>query len=983
MCTLCQALEPTSTDTDTHAGGNLTDGGGKPTYSNDQVADYLTTGFWNATGRDTRSFDVETGGTITYNINRLDALGKEAALDAMESWTAVSGLQFEAASDAMMTFDDNQTGAYNSSVTSGNTIISSSINVHTTWRQYGDYYLQTYIHEIGHAIGLGHTGDYNGSASYNSDAHFANDSWQVSVMSYFDQNQNTAIDASRIYLATAQMADIVAVQNLYGTATTVRTSDTVYGDSHNTGQSSMDLDGRYAVAIVDNGGTDHIDLGSRNYHQTLNLNAETYSNINGYTGNFSIARGTVIENATTGIGDDLVTGNGADNRISTGAGDDTIFGNGGNDILIGGTGADLLTGGSGADRFTYETLSDGGDTITDFALSQGDRIDITDVLIAAGYSGDDPVGDGAVSLQNDAQGAWLVVDNNGAVVQIALLIGISHSASVADIIAVDDLPDDPDPSGGNDTLYRFTDAFADGWTDARGLLEDVDGGTDTIDISGVTVRSRIYLDSSKVGKLAGKKFLIDAETTIENLILGTNADIGVGNGADNSIDGMDGADKLYGLAGNDTITGGEGKDRLYGGDGNDILDGGEDANRVYGDAGDDIITTGAGKDRIYAGAGNDTADGGAGDDYFWGHDGDDELTGGAGRDRLKGGSGNDTLYGGDDADRIEGEDGDDVIDGAEGNDTLEGDDGNDQVYGGAGIDRLRGNDGDDILEAGSGNDRAYGDKGNDIVRGDGGADKLYGGHGNDTVEGGEDNDKLYGDKGDDMLFGGAGNDSLYGGTENDVLFGGDGNDMMLAHAGNDELDGGLGDDRLDGDRGNDSLYGGDGNDELDAGADNDILDGAAGDDELDGGSGDDQLDGGSGNDELDAGSGDDHLDGGSGDDELDGGTGNDRLIGGLGIDELTGGSGNDVFVFTSLAEAGDEIRDFNLRFDKIEVSGLLADLGTTVADAIADGVLIMGALGRDALIQIDADGAGEGAAVDLVELNRIDTDTVLDESWLI
>jgi hypothetical protein len=47
------------------------------------------------------------------------------------------------------------------------------------------YGYQTYIHEIGHALGLGHQGPYNGSASYSTNAVYANDTWQYSIMSYF------------------------------------------------------------------------------------------------------------------------------------------------------------------------------------------------------------------------------------------------------------------------------------------------------------------------------------------------------------------------------------------------------------------------------------------------------------------------------------------------------------------------------------------------------------------------------------------------------------------------------------------------------------------------------------------------------------------------------------------------------------------------------------------------------------------------------
>lgn len=69
-----------------------------------------------------------------------------------------------------------------------------------------------------------------------------------------------------------------------------------------------------------------------------------------------------------------VFGGGAGDILSGGAGDDELWGADGKDLLIGGRGADQLSGGLAADTFRYLTPSQGGDTIEDFARSQGDKL---------------------------------------------------------------------------------------------------------------------------------------------------------------------------------------------------------------------------------------------------------------------------------------------------------------------------------------------------------------------------------------------------------------------------------------------------------------------------------------------------------------------------------------------------------------------------------------------------------------------------------
>ncbi|HEU0223373.1 MAG TPA: M10 family metallopeptidase, partial [Paracoccaceae bacterium] len=408
---------------DLYSGGytvSATEHGELPVFSYDAIADQLVNGYWQNYGGDWRAFDVTAERIISYSIAGLTAAGRVLAEAALQTWADVTGLLFErAAGSADITFDDASQGAYSSSSLSGNRIVSSTVNIGLDWLEsYGTnfdgYSFQTYIHEIGHALGLGHSGNYNGTAQYPDDAHYANDSWQASIMSYFSQPENNYVDANFAYILTPMIGDIIAVQSLYGVTGSTRGNDTVYGYGATAG-ATFDPEAYakpVAFTIYDTGGIDLLDASGSGANQRLDLRSESISNCFGYTGNVCIARGVKIENGTGGTGNDIMIGNGAANNLAAGAGDDRLIGSGGSDLLrggagrdeiyggagddriYGGTGGDLLRGGEGADIFRYRSLADtlveanGRDTIMDFAPGL-DRIDLAAIDAKTGGGAND------------------------------------------------------------------------------------------------------------------------------------------------------------------------------------------------------------------------------------------------------------------------------------------------------------------------------------------------------------------------------------------------------------------------------------------------------------------------------------------------------------------------------------------------------------------------------------------------------------------
>ncbi|HMP78260.1 MAG TPA: M10 family metallopeptidase C-terminal domain-containing protein [Pirellulaceae bacterium] len=214
----------------------------------------------------------------------------------------------------------------------------------------------TFVHEIGHALGLKHPfpegGPPPGVPPYLPNAV---DHHSHTVMSYTD----SAYLPGGVYPSTSMVYDIMEIQRLYGANTNHRTGDDMY---------IFPLNDQKVQFIWDGGGIDTLNYSNQVANALIDLRQGRFSSKNGLQFAVLIPFGTEIENARGGRGDDVIIGNELRNLL---------FGNEGNDTLIGGPGNDVLRGGPGNDTYVW-FYGDGNDTIREEQSGGRDVIEIRD-----------------------------------------------------------------------------------------------------------------------------------------------------------------------------------------------------------------------------------------------------------------------------------------------------------------------------------------------------------------------------------------------------------------------------------------------------------------------------------------------------------------------------------------------------------------------------------------------------------------------------
>ena len=803
---------------------------------------------------------------------------------------------------------------------------------------------QTLIHEIGHALGLEHPGNYNAGGGGGTDAPYlteAKDSMRYTIMSYTN-------NFGTLYPETPMIYDIAAIQALYGANTKTRNGDTPYS-----------WDKPFVATIWDGGGTDTINAANW-IRVSINLNEGKFSSI-GLENNLAIAFGVTIENAIGGTSSDILIGNQVNNRLDGGAGAD---------LLIGGAGADFLIGGTGIDDASYATSKSGvtidlvngkgfggdaaGDTLQSIENLFGSEFNDTFILNANPNKVEGLGGIDTVSY---------VKSTAGVNVNLKTWAGSGGFAEGDQLINIENIQgsDFNDVLTGNDKVNVLNGRGGDDTLDGGAGKDTLIGGAGFDVVSYASSTTGVIIDLS-TGKVSSGDADGDVLIEIEGIDGSEFSDTLIGDNNDNTFNGLGGDDVLQGLGGNDQLNGGADIDTvIYESSPKGVIvniDESQSVSNIQGAF--DLEST----FNITAGKAFD----GFGDidtlrniENITGSNYDDVLIGNALKNTLKGLAGKDLLIGNGGDDILDGGDGIDTVsyrrsfnssnigvsvdlankiafDGIDGLDTLNnienviGSAYADRIIGDSNANTILGGDGNDIIEGQDGNDRLFGENGNDEIFGGAGDDYLVGGTGtgwpSDILNGGVGNDTAsyitatfgvaaslaegtgwQGDATGDKFIS---IENLEGSSYNDFLIGDNGNNVLTGLAGNDTLEGRAGDDTLDGGAGEDTLWGGDGNDILRGGSEkdtlvgdlgNDILEGGFGDDSLDAGLGDDTLTdlegnntfyAGEGNNLVTAGSGNDVIYAGSGFDIINAGDGLNKIFAGEGFNQISSGEGNDI-----------------------------------------------------------------------------------------
>jgi hypothetical protein len=290
---------------------------------------------------------------------------------------------------------------------------SSNLNpVQGTWGW------ETLVHEIGHALGLKHPGNYNaGTTAQTRPGNYlgtGEDNTDYTIMSYYDGGDSQARDWFGMY-------DLLALKTLYGANAAINAGNTVH--------KYTDASGERLSIIDDASGSDLIDLSGLTISAAVDLRPGAFSSVGRNDGgaavsNLSIDILTTIENVLGTAYSDHVVGNHVGNRITLGGGSNYADGQGGIDTAV-----YAGTRGSYSASHSGGTVAVTGNGVND-KLHNVERVEFSNAKLAFDLAGNAGT---AAKLIGAVVGSSFVRDAAYVKEGLAMLDGGWTSATVADV----------------------------------------------------------------------------------------------------------------------------------------------------------------------------------------------------------------------------------------------------------------------------------------------------------------------------------------------------------------------------------------------------------------------------------------------------------------------------------------------------------------------------------------------------------------------